>query len=998
MKNPPVVNSPIPGFVRPELFTTRPMNTKRTGHRSAIKRSRDFSIYTSVVESVDSHEDRIKNCHRFVLLENALNYKDSSGRWRESEDLIETCSTGAMARRGPNKATFNGDLNAKAVFDIEDSSGSHIAGGFRELRIVDAGGSIKFIAKTKEGARAKLLPPNQLVWEDCLDSLKVDLVLVWRHNFFAQYIILKERPSLPEGFCPATLELVTEFTECPSVKVTTSGDQSSRDDLFIHFGSFDLLPGRAFSLTGSLPTKLRPEIAGIHICKQWHKSTDVRAFLVESIPWDPILPLMKDLPSTVQPIPAINGSGSNWPGKCMSSLKSEPVSVAPEAYNPSGLALDFVMVPSTTFSTFETGTTYYIKSSFYSGAPVTFQPGCVIKYKDNAFIQLTAPSSHPDTLQTPVFTSRNDNAFGEKIAGVKDEPDSDGDPTTNMANPAIWSYHVNQSVIFKNERFRWCKTGIKFDTTFNHLQTIKYCLFEHITAPGSSAINIASAPNQHMLTLSGVQKVAVTTPVLGQNHASYSGAMTDAPFAAAQSFFAFRNSDSNNISERLRIPPDPMGAAGPFHYVSIVNRNVAIFGKDYGSFLEAADTSILFYGDFEGEVTDPRLFFDFGMKRWIATMLDEESGDVRVAISPGASPLGLGTWQKLNLSTAEPDWFPDFPTLGVDSNGIYIALRMTQGDPFNPRHWKYKIIPIKKPASGSISQYDVKPAIILHEDEAYKVSWIYPAVNFDAAEEDSVVWFLAKGDPGSAYGGIEYGRLQWVQDSPGNWHAEFLENPWSSSLRIPSGYAYYDLDHSQQLAVPQKPTPGMRFTPNSLIGSKLQCAFIRNGYLWTCHHIGLDGGGNNTYNGGVVDRTGIGWYRMKIKADNSLSLSPSDGGLIGRVYDPSPQNPYFYFFPSMMVNPKGDVVIAFSAARSTEYIGSLFYGRTAHGQTLVRPTLIRAGRDYFDAIRWGDYTTCAPDPVGDAVWTIQMYAEQYSDPLWAQQAYGLWVTKIVPNH
>src|SRR6185436_4858000 len=193
---------------------------------------------------------------------------------------------------------------------------------------------------------------------------------------------------------------------------------------------------------------------------------------------------------------------------------------------------------------------------------------------------------------------------------------------------------------------------------------------------------------------------------------------------------------------------------------------------------------------------------------------------------------------------------------------------------------------------------------------------------------DSIFWFVSKGAPGSTYGGIDYGRLQWVRDTFGNWHAQFLENPWSSSLPIQAGYAYYDLDRNQKLAVPQKPIPGARFTPNVLAGSRLNCAFIRNGCLWACHHIGLDGGGNNIYNGGPVDRTGIGWYKMKIMPDNSLSLNASDGGMIGRIYDPAAANPYYYFFPSMMVNPKGDLVVAFSATRASEYIGALFYGRT----------------------------------------------------------------------
>jgi hypothetical protein len=55
---------------------------------------------------------------QFILLENGLHYLDR-GEYKESEDLIESFSDGAIARRGPNKAVFSHDMNVEAVFDIE---------------------------------------------------------------------------------------------------------------------------------------------------------------------------------------------------------------------------------------------------------------------------------------------------------------------------------------------------------------------------------------------------------------------------------------------------------------------------------------------------------------------------------------------------------------------------------------------------------------------------------------------------------------------------------------------------------------------------------------------------------------------------------------------------------------------------------------------------------------------------------------------------------------
>ncbi|MBE7500056.1 MAG: hypothetical protein HS113_07040 [Verrucomicrobiales bacterium] len=184
-------------------------------------------------------------------------------------------------------------------------------------------------------------------------------------------------------------------------------------------------------------------------------------------------------------------------------------------------------------------------------------------------------------------------------------------------------------------------------------------------------------------------------------------------------------------------------------------------------------------------------------------------------------------------------------------------------------------------------------------------------------------------------------------------------------------------------------------------------------YLWTCHHVGLDGGGNNQYDGGTVDRSAIQWIRLQASAD-AQTLSYSD---YGRVYDTASSTPYWYYMPSVAVSASGDLLLGFSGSRGSEHVGAFYAGRKSSGVT-TKPILVQAGRAYHArmasvtppddqqqppiySVRWGDYSFTCVDPNGTAFWTVQEYAEL--DPerpvkpgTRTANAWGTWITSIQP--
>jgi hypothetical protein len=160
-------------------------------------------------------------------------------------------------------------------------------------------------------------------------------------------------------------------------------------------------------------------------------------------------------------------------------------------------------------------------------------------------------------------------------------------------------------------------------------------------------------------------------------------------------------------------------------------------------------------------------------------------------------------------------------------------------------------------------------------------------------------------------------------------------------------------------------------------------AVIRNGYLWTCHHVGLNSLGSYS---GSADRSGAQWFQLQVGAAG-LAFTTK-----GRLFDSS-GTPYSYYFPSLNVAPSGNLLVAFSGSKSGENVGAFFQARKANGTWMNQPTLVQAGRDAYRQNRWGDYSATTVDPDG-IFWTIQEHASYnvgFPDATW-----GTWIMQVSP--
>jgi len=439
-----------------------------------------------------------------------------------------------------------------------------------------------------------------------------------------------------------------------------------------------------------------------------------------------------------------------------------------------------------------------------------------------------------------------------------------------------------------------------------------------------------------------------------------------------------------SYSNTLTAVPDSMGAVGPNHFVELINNRIAVYDKVGEIITETNSANFFAVLDADGtnyptgsDMFDPRILYDHQSQRWIACAMEKPptagSGQVILAVSNNDNPTNLVSgWTRYLVRVRRDGFNVDYPTMGLDANGIYLSVLQLFGGISN-----HTLVAIKKPElytgqfiSASIEITNNPP-----------VRTIQPAVNFDAVATNDHAWFVAMGPPdlGATYKGGEvwYRRLQWsgtnvVWDT--NWFA------------IADGGVnyrdYYELAGTNIAAFPSSgiSAPQTNGTPINLYsaGSRLMMASIRNGYLWTCHAVGLNGT-NGTYTGNAtgtnVDRSAMQWFKLEVGTNGiGLTLSKHD-----RVFDARATNVWWYHYPSLAVNCAGDMVAGFSGSSLTNYVGAFYTWRLSSGISLQSPRLIHPGSVKYDDSSWGDYSATCLDPTDDwCFWTAQEYATPWT--------------------
>jgi hypothetical protein len=445
----------------------------------------------------------------------------------------------------------------------------------------------------------------------------------------------------------------------------------------------------------------------------------------------------------------------------------------------------------------------------------------------------------------------------------------------------------------------------------------------------------------------------------------------------------FTGNTFGDISQAL--PPDSNGAVGPSHFMEFINGAVSVYNKTDGqSVLGLADVDFWSQAGVTvsstSGISDPRVIYDPASQRWFASQVDFngiatdptlQANNFLLAVSDTSDP--TGTWHGFRFR-ADPTTgkFADFPTLGVDSNAVYIAGDFYHGE-------------TNAVGSGlvSIPKADLlsaMPTVANRHwfgvmDYATRGDVLQPAICFDGSANGSVLSIADIGSDTDPHSNVVWFAVQNAGGtSPTVTASTFLnvlpyEVPYNADLDAP------------QFTVHQPDNTTTLLANDARLSAKV---YAVNGILYAVHNTLLNG------------RLAIRWYRIRA-TDHTLIEQ-------GTIADTNLD----LFFPSIAVNQFGVVVIGCNGSGSATYVSSYAYvgeiknGTTTFGDKILLKAGVDNYHDVFEILaqledepvvpsRWGDYSAMSVDPADPTrFWTIQMYPSAV-DP---DSGAGYWSTQI----
>ncbi len=412
------------------------------------------------------------------------------------------------------------------------------------------------------------------------------------------------------------------------------------------------------------------------------------------------------------------------------------------------------------------------------------------------------------------------------------------------------------------------------------------------------------------------------------------------------------------------LPADANGVIGPAHYVELINGQFAVFDKSTGqrvlSLLD--ETFWVNAGISLGRtlsVTDPRVIYDGSSGRWFASMVDvnnrrQQANRFLLAVSNGSDP--TQGWQAVAIPAANgQNYFADFPTLGIDANGVYLS-----GDLFDLQENPAGPIVVAIPKTSLLSNPPATSGMYSSGLQSYDTRGeiLQPAVLTGSTSTPDVL--LSVGDLGLDF-------------AP---HSTLILTP------IKSDSGGFSLGPSVAINVPSYEIPINPVQPGGIDsldnGDTRFSAQVRRvgDILYATHSIEID------------DRAAVRWYRIDAAKQSLLE----SGTITNSELE--------LFFPSIAADANGTVVIGCNGTSANQFISSYAYiGRPTNGVlSFEGPILLKAGLAAYDthdssgASRWGDYsaTTADLDNPG-RFWTIQCLP--VDSTTWATQ-----VTELIVDH
>ena len=440
------------------------------------------------------------------------------------------------------------------------------------------------------------------------------------------------------------------------------------------------------------------------------------------------------------------------------------------------------------------------------------------------------------------------------------------------------------------------------------------------------------------------------------------------------------------------IPPDPIGAAGPSHLVSVVNTVIQWFTKDgtlqhtqrlgmnsvnnTGSFFESLNPFSTTF--------DPKVIYDQYNNRFIVVALEYDTSPdtsrILLAVSQTNDPNDGWYFYAVDAKTSVNgvDMWADYPGLAVGPNSIFITSNLfpfvSSLNASATKLWIVDKTPLYSGGTPSVYSYD--PVSVLGSGVYYIT--MQPAHMFGTPPAN-IQTFL-----------VQYSGLSNVNN---NFLGVIKVQGTSSAATFTQSYVLLSDIDSVQLAMANASQLGTT-SKISTNDRRTLNAVWRNNRLW-CTTTVMPSTGPD------IGQATAHW--MKLNTTNLTGIAIEEQGNIGGEDIGTGVST---FFPSISVNSLGDMVVGFSASGPTIYPGAYYVGKfsTDPANTILSSNVFKTGEDYYIRTlggtrnRWGDFTGSSVDPLDDQTFYIfNQYAMTRGSLLNSEE--GRWATcfGLVPS-
>jgi len=483
------------------------------------------------------------------------------------------------------------------------------------------------------------------------------------------------------------------------------------------------------------------------------------------------------------------------------------------------------------------------------------------------------------------------------------------------------------------------------------------------------------------------------------------------------------------------IPPDTMGAVGDNHVVTTTNEKIVIHTRD-GRTLSTVTLddfwATVLLGGSPPNTFDPKILYDrFNDRFIIVTQANAQTltSATLVAVSQTADPTGNYNRFAIDAdaaATATGGKWADFPSIGFNKNWITLQINLF--------------------GFGTVSGYQGPAVYVIDKAAAYNNT-----LSTVSTFEGSFATCLASGDQGAELGcGFSMApaitedntteplyltedwdstagqlRLTRINGTPAapvltvGYQFPQSVNSWRFDARIIGTSGGYALQRQQNIYA----ISGNRVTAND---ARIQNAVLRNGSLWTVHHVMLPtvatlAGAPASTAANPDNHTAVQWWEIDPTIENDLAGTlPIQRG---RIEDPTADNCHngsgglrtgvsvppcpapqgqFFAFANIAVNQNDDVFIGYTrfSELTLPKTAYSFRAGTDAANTMRDSQTFREGNGNYNIgagtpfnIRWGDYSASMVDPLNDTdFWTVQEYADFQREIFGPGQFAGVWST------